>query len=260
MKVFSFRNIRVLFLLALLAVVLIYTQEQQRNTTSWYKPIPVAIFPINGDGQAETSAFISQLEASHFQSIDDFFSLSSRDYELIASQPVHTVLGREIHDLPPQPPRDAGVLSAILYSLKLRYWAYKRTPDSLSNKNRIRLYVIYHQGGQYKMLPHSLGLQKGLIGVIHAFADDRQHGQNAVVMAHEIMHTVGATDKYDQQLMPLYPQGYVEPDRQPLHPQPFAEIMAGRMAITSSKGEIPSSLRAVKVGKETAREVNWLQQ
>jgi hypothetical protein len=257
-KVFSFRNIRILFLLFLLAITLLYTQEQKLSTTSWYKPVTVTIFPINGDGQIETSSYIKSLEANAFQDIDEFFARNSRDYELIASQPIQTVLGDEIRDVPPQPPRGAGVLSAILYSLKLRYWAYQHTPDDISNKNRIRLYVLYHQSGQQKVLPHSLGLQKGLIGVVHAYADDSLSGQNTVVMAHEIFHTVGASDKYDHRSMPIYPHGYAEPDRQPLYPQHFAEIMAGRMAISADEAQIPTSLRAVKVGNITAREVNWI--
>lgn len=258
MKVFSFRNIRILFLLALLAIALIYTQEQKLSTTSWYKPVTVTVFPINGDGQTDTSTFIDTLEAEAFKDIDDFFARNSRDYNLIASEPIQTTLGAKINVQPPQPPKGGGVFSAMLYSLKLRYWAYQHTPDSVSNQNRIRLFVLYHQSGQDKALPHSLGLQKGLIGVVHAFADNKLQGQNAVIMAHEILHTVGAKDKYDQQLLPVYPQGYAEPDRQPLYPQPYAEIMAGRMAISANKAQIPTSLRAVKVGNTTAKEVNWI--
>lgn len=260
MKVFSFRNIRVLFLLVLLAIVLIYTQEQKLSTTSWYKPIPVVIFPINGDGQPETNEFIQSLNTTAFQDIDEFFSRSSQTYDLTAREPIQTTLGEEINAHPPQPPKGGSMLSAIIYSLKLRYWAYQHTPDSISNQNRIRLYVLYHQSEQHKALPHSLGLQKGLIGVVHAFADNKLQGQNAVVMAHEIMHTVGAIDKYDSQLMPIYPHGYVEPDREPLYPQPYAEIMAGRMAISANKVQMPTSLSAVKVGAATAKEVNWIPQ
>ena len=48
-------------------------------------------------------------------------------------------------------------------------------------------------------LAHSLGLQKGLIGVVNAFASSSQAAENNVVIAHELLHTVGATDKYDPQ-------------------------------------------------------------
>ena len=52
-------------------------------------------------------------------------------------------------------------------------------------------------------------MRKGKIGVIHVFANAEQAGQNAVIIAHELLHTFGATDKYDfATLQPLYPQGH----------------------------------------------------
>jgi hypothetical protein len=259
MKVFSFRNIRIVFLLALLAIALIYTQEQKRNTTSWFKPIPVVIFPINGDGQISTAEFINKLSIDDFKDIDEFFARSSQEYGLIAEQPVITLLGATIDDIPPAPPQGGNTLSVIWWSLKLRYWAYQHTPDSISNQDRIRLYVLYHQPNGKTPLAHSLGLQKGLIGVIHAYANKQQTSQNAVVITHEILHTVGAIDKYDANNLPLYPVGYAEPEKTPLHPQRYAEIMAGRIAVDANSAKMPSSLRAAKVGAMTAKEINWIQ-
>lgn len=259
MKVFSFRNIRILILLALLATALIYTQEQKRATTSWYQPITVIIFPINGDNSRQTDDYIDSLSAADFADIDRFFARSSREFNLIAEQPIQTRLGATIDDHPPAPPHNPGMLSSIWWSLKLRYWAYQHTPDDISNQNRIRLYVLYHQADKNRRLAHSLGLQKGLIGVVHAYASERQAPQNNIVMAHEILHTVGASDKYDANNLPLYPQGYADPDKSPLHPQRYAEIMAGRIAVSANKAKMPGSLRAVKVGHQTAGEINWIQ-
>jgi hypothetical protein len=83
-------------------------------------------------------------------------------------------------------------------------------------------------------------------------------GSNNIVIAHELMHTFGATDKYDFGTgLPLYPNGYAEPDREPRYPQPKAELMAGRRALTPSAAEMPVSLQAVVVGPATADEVRW---
>ena len=73
-----------------------------------------------------------------------------------------------------------------------------------------------------------------------------------------LLHTIGATDKYSfSTLQPDYPIGYVEPERQPLHPQRFTEIMAGRRAVSESQAEMPASLRNVRLGAVTAREIGW---
>jgi hypothetical protein len=101
-------------------------------------------------------------------------------------------------------------------------------------------------------------MQKGLVGVVHAFADPQMTRTNNVVIAHEILHTLGATDKYDPAtLAPLFPIGYAEPDREPRFPQTLTEIMAGRFAVDSRTFEMPDSLDDVRVGAATALEIRW---
>jgi hypothetical protein len=102
-------------------------------------------------------------------------------------------------------------------------------------------------------------LQKGLVGVVHAYAQRAMTRTNNVVIAHEILHTLGATDKYDPaSLAPLYPAGYAEPDLQPRYPQRLTEIMAGRYAVDETTFEMPESLTDVRAGDETAREIRWV--
>ncbi len=259
MKVFSFRNFRVVTLLALLAAAAIYTQDQRLNTTSWYQPLEVTIFPLNGDGDPKTTRYIQQLKQTHFKPIDDFIARSAKRYQLATKKPVFTTLGPTVTTLPPELPNNRNILSTMLWSLKLRWWTYKNTPDDKSNKSRIRLFVIYHQGENGVALQHSIGMQKGLLGVIHAFADPKQNAQNNVILAHELLHTVGASDKYDlSNTLPLYPTGYAEPNRQPRYPQRVAEIMGGRIPISTTKANMPASLRFCIIGKTTAQEINWL--
>jgi hypothetical protein len=57
--------------------------------------------------------------------------------------------------------------------------------------------------------------------------------------------------------LPDFPDGYFEPEQKPLHPQRFAEIMAGRLALSSSESTMPESLRYVRVGRSTAAEIGW---
>jgi hypothetical protein len=257
--VFSFKSLRLITLLLLLAFAAIYTQEQRLSTRYWYQPTTVTIFPINGDATQQTENYIAQLQAEHFKDIDAFFTKHAKDYKLIAKTPIVTALGNSIESHPPKPPQDRqAILSIMIWSLKLRYWAYMNTPDEHSNGDRIRLYVLYHQAKSQQALDHSLGLQKGLIGVIHAYADNRQNGQNQIVMAHEIFHTIGASDKYDSHNQPIFPQGYAKPQQKPLHPQRFAEIMAGRRALSKNSAEMPNNLRHLVVGETTAKEIHWL--
>ena len=123
---------------------------------------------------------------------------------------------------------------------------------------QVRVFVLYHDPDVTTSVPHSSGLAKGLIGVVYAYASRAAAGPNSVVIAHEILHTLGATDKYDPMtLQPLYPQGYAEPERNPRFPQSRAEIMAGRRALSEREAEMPDSLDETRVGAQTAREIHW---
>ena len=101
------------------------------------------------------------------------------------------------------------------------------------------------------MLEHSVGLQKGMIGVANLFAAPHMTEDNNIVITHEVLHTLGATDKYDLTTnLPQYPGGYAEPEATPLLPQRFAEIMGARIPITTSEAQAPTTLDAVVVVKK----------
>ena len=138
----------------------------------------------------------------------------------------------------------------------MRYYAFHTTPF-FENLGRIRLFVVYHEGEAGIPLQHSLGLRKGLVGVVHVFAQPAQTAQNNIVIAHELLHTLGANDKYDAQGQPLFPDGFPDPDSGERYPQHTAEIMAGRIAVRSDRAIIPSALDACVVGPKTAYEIGW---
>lgn len=78
-------------------------------------------------------------------------------------------------------------------------------------------------------------------------------------MLHEILHTLGATDKYDlSNGIPQYPEGFADSQQQPLYPQLKAELMGGRIAISKNETEIPASLKSVVIGSKTAKEIGWI--
>jgi hypothetical protein len=79
---------------------------------------------------------------------------------------------------------------------------------------------------------------------------------NNVVIAHEFLHTLGPSDKYDPATgQPSPPDGLAEPDRAPLYPQRYAEIMGGRIARAADDAIIPQSLKYVLIGPVTAAEI-----
>jgi hypothetical protein len=128
----------------------------------------------------------------------------------------------------------------------------------LAEPEDIRMFVLFHDPQLTQIVPHSLGLTKGLIGVVYAFAAPVMDDENDVVIAHELLHTLGATDKYDPgNDAPQFPNGYANPRQLPLYPQPAAELMAGRRMLSATEWEQPRSLDEVVIGPATALEIRW---
>ncbi|VAX08897.1 hypothetical protein MNBD_GAMMA26-2161 [hydrothermal vent metagenome] len=260
MKLFSFRNLRILILLGLLAAIAIYSKSQLLTSTAWLEPLQVVIYPINADGDPKTTLYIRNLHTDRFSDIDAFMVREGKKFNTLEKNPTHTRLGAEVMEQPPVPPDLASrtAFSTMLWSLKLRYWVWQNTPDDASNINRVRIFVLYYQGTEDKPLQHSLGLQKGLLGIVHAFAKKKMDKRNNIVITHELLHTVGATDKYDTNNQPIYPQGYAQPNRKPRYPQYRAEIMSARIPSSSTESEMASSLKKCVIGPSTAKDINWL--
>jgi hypothetical protein len=253
-----FRKVRIAILLFILATVAVGAWRSQNRLTAWENTIHVAVYPIAADDSKVTAQYIAALDADSFADINQWMQQQSDRYGRSVLQPVAVRPGPALAEQPPLPPREAGIVGAIVWSLKLRWWASRH--DRIDGPApAIRLFVLYHDPARTPALPHSTGLDKGRIGVIHAFANRLQRRQNAVVIAHEMLHTLGASDKYDPAtLQPAWPEGYAEPEREPRLPQALAEIMGGRIPVAAGQAEIPDSLAETVIGPETAREIGLL--
>jgi hypothetical protein len=121
----------------------------------------------------------------------------------------------------------------------------------------VRIFVRYHKTDLAIVLENSVGLQKGMVGIVNGYASRRYRGTNNVIIAHEFLHTLGATDKYSAvNGQPIGPDGLGEPDKRPLYPQRYAEIMGGRIALADDDAVIPKSLKYAVIGTLTASEIN----
>lgn len=252
------KTIRITVLLVVLVIVAGRTWLDRVDTRSWKSPLWVGIYPLNGDGSPGARSYIAGLSANDFASIATFFEREGHRFAVGLDEPVHIELYPEGKELPPQLEPNAGPLGVMWWSLKMRWFAMHATKVPGRTPSRIRIFVLYHDPSSLPTVPDSHGLQKGLIGVVHAFAAKSMAGSNNIVITHELMHTLGATDKYDVSTgAPLYPSGFGDPERQPRYPQPSAEIMAGRRAVSATDFDMPSSLSEVVVGPVTADEIRW---
>jgi len=251
------RNLRIVILLLILATV-VQQIWLDKADLAWKHNLYVAVYPVNADGSASVSAYLRTLSADDFEPVAEYFAEEAAQYRLGLRRPIELQLGAQVNDVPPAPPADGSILSTITWSLKFRAFAWANSPK-VNIKPDIRLYLLYHDPATHPRLSHSTALNKGRIGRVNLFGDRAYAKQNLVITAHELLHTLNATDKYDlSTTLPAYPDGFAEPDKSPLYPQNFAELMGGRIPKSETLAEIPKSLKQTLVGEKTAHEIGWL--
>ena len=252
-----FKTIRIFILLIIFGTVVQQTFLDKADL-DWKDNFYVAVYPVNADGSSEVGAYINTLSRDDFEPMAEYFAEEGARYSLGMRRPVEVQLGDVVSEVPPAPPNGNSVFSTIIWSLKFRWFAWNNSPD-VPVKPDIRLYLLYHDPATNPELSHSTALNKGRIGRVNLFGNKSYAKQNLVITAHELLHTLTASDKYDlASTLPAYPEGYAEPDKSPLYPQDFAELMGGRVPVSETKAEIPKSLSQTLIGEKTAREIGWL--
>ncbi len=251
-----FKAVRISILLFILFFVVVSTWLTQARSTDWNNSLWVKIYPINADGSAESTKFIEDIQLRHFEGIETFLARETERYGSDVQRPVRIELGSEVREQPPELPAEPNMLSIMAWSLKMRWWSSSVTDRQDDIEPDVRIFVRYHRPDLAVTLENSVGLQKGMVGIVNGYASRRHRGTNNVIIAHEFLHTLGATDKYSPfDGHPIAPDGIAEPDRKPLYPQRYAEIMGGRIALDDDDSEIPSSLKYAVIGPLTASEI-----
>jgi len=251
-----FKVARITVLLVILFVVAANTWLTQARSTDWNNSLWVRVYPINADGSDASTSYIAALDTRVFEQVESFFSRETERYGKTLDRPLRIELGQAVTEQPPAIDIESGVVGVMLWSLKMRWWASRVTDDQDNIEPDVRIFVRYHRPDYGSLLENSIGLQKGMVGIVNAYASRRNSGSNNVIIAHEFLHTLGAIDRYDATNgQPNVPDGLAEPDRVPLFPQRYAEIMGGRIALSEDDAVTPQSLKYALIGPVTAQEI-----
>lgn len=251
------KAIRIFLLLVVLGTVAQQSFMEDADL-NWQDNFYVAVYPVNADGSESVAQYISTLTNADLEPVAEYFAEEGERYGVPLRRPFELRLGEVVNEVPPAPPEHGSILDAIMWSLHFRYFAWQHSP-ALAITPDVRLYALYYNPETHPSLRHSTALNKGRIGRINLFGDQSYHAQNMVIVAHELLHTVKATDKYDlNTTLPQYPDGFAQPDKAPLYPQDFAELMGGRIPISETKAKIPPNLNHTLIGTQTAQEIGWI--
>ena len=249
-----FKNIRILILLVILLIVAVGVYRDKNQ--DWRQPIYVALYPVNVDNSPQVTQYIATLSDNDFKEIESYLNAESKKY----GQDVHFYyrLGNTVTQPPPEVPRNGGFISAIIWSLKFRYYAYQNAHD-IGVPTGLRLFLQYHSGDKKVLTETSTALENGRIGVVNLFGKSDKTINNNVVIAHESLHAFGASDKYDLMTgTPIYPHGYANPTQNPRYPQKQAELMAVHKATSPTTHQMARTLNETVIGELTAVEIGWV--
>jgi len=254
-----FKAFRITVLLLILFFVAFGTWLTQARSTDWNNSLWVKVYPINADGSEESRKYINSLDLDDFLAIETFIAREVEKYGHAITRPVRMELGQEIREQPPLISETPTTFDIMMWSLKIRWWAGSVAGPQDSPDPDVRIFVRYHAPNGQIELENSVGLQKGMVGIVNGYAGRRESSVNNVIIAHEFLHTLGATDKYEPGTgQPNFPGGFAQPDLNPRYPQEIAEIMGGRIALSEFDAVVPKSLKYVIIGAATAREIRLI--
>jgi len=257
-----FFALRVSILLTILLGVVLYAWrdiDSRAARKDWSRPLTVAIVVIAAEPLDPTLVDRLRersptLEGRLTQEMRRYGSELSRPFSFEVFGPV-TVEGP-----PPELPTSESFSDAVQFSFALKRYAGRADDAAKIGSRRFDscIYLVAKPPAtKTRKAVEGLSQLGGRLGLVKVDLDSSMIDFAFFVIAHELFHTLGASDKYDTVGNPVVPSGLPEPDRQPRFPQRFAEIMARHRAVDAQRSVPPESLGELMVGIETAREIGW---
>lgn len=256
------KMIRIIILLLIL-VKAIQQSYAESIDLGWQEKFYVAVYLVNAEtkniaAKKEVNAHMQSLSNKDFEGITHYFSSQAAQYGLGLKRPIEIILRGTVDVVPPAPPESGNTAQVMLWSIAFRFYSWAFSP-STDFEPDAKLYLVYHNPKSHPALGISTALHKGRMGRINVYGEDYYHQKNLVVIAHELLHTLKATDKYDlDNNLPIFPDGFAEPKKLPLYPQRYTELMGGRLPVDQFLALMPDNLTETVIGVKTAKEIGWV--
>lgn len=253
-------KIRVAVLLVVLAGVLLYAWRDVRNRRArneWDHSLYVALVLVRLE--PVDTASIDALRA-RVPALEDRMASEMARHRSGAPRPFRFVVKGAIDaPAPPPPPSGEGAVDLAQHAMALSSWV--KDVDARAGVESdfdVRVYVALKKPrAKERTLVEGRSEQGGKVGLVEVELDPDGVDLVLGVAAHELFHTLGATDKYDSFGRTSIPSGLPFPSQSPLYPQPAAELMARNRVLSPSSEKPPASLDEIAIGPLTAREIGW---
>jgi hypothetical protein len=256
-----FFRIRVTLLSIVLVGVLLYAGNDWRRRQArkaWTTPLRVALVlverqPVAAELTARLASRALDLEQRLRQERLRHTGLDEAPFSIVVKGPVAAA-----RDAPRVQEQDFAGLVKHAW----RLWQWTRDIDERGQVEwrgyDSRIYLVLKPA--QRLAPAFVEGESedgGRVGVASADIDASMLDFTLFVATHELFHTLGASDKYDTAGHARFPDGFAAPERQPLYPQPGAELMARNVPLSEGVERPPETLAELWIGELTAREIGW---
>jgi len=259
-KRFYYARVSVLSLV-LLAVLAYAARDHRRRSArrEWQRPLQVALVLL-ADGELEPAglARLQQQVEPLEQQLEDQFARYGGTFRPIRFQQFGPV---QEPSPPPASADEPSLWQALTLSLSLG--AYARRCDraaGVSGGNDFdgKIYLRLSQPhSARRSLVEGLGEDGGRVAVTSLELREDSADFGLFVVAHELFHLLGASDRYGADGLAELPDGLGEPELVPQFPQRSVEVMARGRVIAPGREEPPGQLAELRVGTKTAAEIGW---
>lgn len=191
--------------------------------------------------------------------LEAFFASEYRRHTGQTERPFALIIRSPLSDAPPI--HWAGSLFNKDLQLE-ELTAFFQLPEEVPQTNTARLFVHLYPKSYDEQHHYPLDLASGRPhrqGIVYIPVSPKEDVESRVRLAHEIAHAMGAKDKYDKRGLPSYPEGFIDPLKDPLYPQTFGELMTRGIPETEESYIPFVSLGQIRIGETTAAEIGWIE-
>jgi hypothetical protein len=261
--------IRVSILLFILFVVSLYAIKDlrsRRGRNAWDRTLDVALVVVHVDGTPAVDPDAVRVLEERLPALEDRLQAECERHQSCPSagglgKPFRIRLkGPVIASAPPPSPKSESAVDLAKQAVEMKKWLGEVDPRAGVEPDQwdSRIYVTVRKPASLmRAFVEGESEQDGRVGTVAVELDASMADLTLIVVTHELMHTLGASDKYDASGRTLVPDGLAEPDRSPLFPQRYAEVMARNRPLSATSETIPQSLDELAVGPKTATEIGW---
>jgi hypothetical protein len=257
-----FYYVRVSVLSLTLVGLLVYAAADRlrRNARrEWQRPLSVALVLLQ-EGELEPAAL--ELLQQRVEPLEAALEAEFASY----GGAFRPIVFQQFGPVPEASPAPVAAAEPSLWQsvqLSLSLGAFARANDraaGLAHDNfdgKIYLRLSEPRSAR-RSLVEGLGEDGGRIAVTNLELREDSADFGLFVVAHELFHLLGATDRYGPDGNAVLPEGLGDPQLDPLYPQQQIEVMARGRVIRPGVEEAPDQLDELRVGRLTALEIGWL--